>query len=280
MAVVLGQDLDVRPRLLDPRRADEDAAQRLRLALDVEVGLEAVHLPAPRVPRDLEVDEPEVVPVEHDHPGARAEIGAAELAHRLVEPVEPHQPHERRRLAARNHEPVEPVELLRLAHLDDVRAERRSIAACSRKLPWTASTPTRGGTTSLGSRAALRERATPRRGRSSRRRDPARRARGPPRRSKCVVASTIAFARASGFVGLEDARADEHAVRAELHAERRVGRRRDAAGGERHDGQPAVLGDPAARARTARAAPSPRRTAPPRAATAAAGCARTPRACA
>ena len=46
-----------------------------------------------------------------------------EPADRLVEPVEAHQPHERRRLAARDHEPVEPLELLRLAHLDDVRAE-------------------------------------------------------------------------------------------------------------------------------------------------------------
>src|SRR5207248_4887484 len=35
----------------------------------------------------------------------------------------PHQAHERRRLTTRNDEPVEPVELLRLAHLDDVRAE-------------------------------------------------------------------------------------------------------------------------------------------------------------
>ena len=48
-----------------------------------------------------------------------------------------------------------------------------------------------------------------------------------------------------GVAGLEDARADEHAVGAELHAQRRVGGRRDAAGGERDDGQAAVLGDPA-----------------------------------
>ena len=65
-----------------------------------------------------------MVPVEDDHPGAGAEDRAWELPHRLVEPVEPHQPHERRRLAARDHEPVETLELLRLAHLDDVGAER------------------------------------------------------------------------------------------------------------------------------------------------------------
>ena len=77
MAVVLGEDLDLGARVVDPRRADEHAAQRRVLALDVEVGLEAVHLPPPGVPRDLDVDEPEVVAVEHDHPGARAEDRAA-----------------------------------------------------------------------------------------------------------------------------------------------------------------------------------------------------------
>ena len=43
---------------------------------------------------------------------------------------------------------------------------------------------------------------------------------------KCVVASTIAFARSAGR-GLEDAGADEDAVRAELHAERGVRGRGD-----------------------------------------------------
>ena len=43
---------------------------------------------------------------------------------------------------------------------------------------------------------------------------------------------------------LEDAGADEHAVAAELHHERRVGRGRDAARREVHDRQLAVLGDP------------------------------------
>src|SRR5262249_58934206 len=52
-----------------------------------------------------------------------AEHGPGERAQRLVEAVEAHQPHERGRLAARNDQAVEPVELLRLAHLDDVRAE-------------------------------------------------------------------------------------------------------------------------------------------------------------
>src|SRR3954454_25103304 len=44
MAVDLGQHLDVRPRLLDPRRADEDRANRLVAVADVEVGFERVNL--------------------------------------------------------------------------------------------------------------------------------------------------------------------------------------------------------------------------------------------
>ena len=78
---------------------------------------------------------------------------------------------------------------------------------------------------------------------------------------------------------LEDAGADEDAVGAELHAERRVGRRRDAARGEGHDRQLAVLGDPLDELVRGAAAPSPRRRAPPRAASRAGGCRRRPRAC-
>ena len=62
--------------------------------------------------------------------------------------------------------------------------------------------------------------------------------------SKCVVASTIAFARLAGSPLLKMPRADEHAVAAELHHERGVRGRRDAAGREVHDRQLAVLGDP------------------------------------
>src|SRR6266516_4879469 len=51
--------------------------------------------------------------------------------------------------------------------------------------------------------------------------------------------------RARRWVGrLEDSRADEDAVRAELHAEGRIGRSRDAAGRKGDDRQPPVLGHP------------------------------------
>src|SRR5436309_2474091 len=97
MAVDLREHLDVWPRLLEPRRADEDGAQRLvavptAVSEHLQVGLEAAHLPAERVAARPVVAEAEVIAVEDDHPGARAEDRTAEPAHRLVEAVEPHQP--------------------------------------------------------------------------------------------------------------------------------------------------------------------------------------------
>src|SRR5690349_10444093 len=49
MTVDLREHLDLRPRLLEPRRADEDGPQRLVAVLDVEVGFEAPHLATERV---------------------------------------------------------------------------------------------------------------------------------------------------------------------------------------------------------------------------------------
>src|SRR5436190_2088272 len=123
VAVDLGQHLDLGPDVLDPRSADEDGAQRAALAGKLEVGLERGDLAPEGVPPHRDVDEAEVVAVEHDHAGARAEHRPIELAQRLVEAVEPHQASERSRLAARDDEPVVPVELLGDADLDDVGAE-------------------------------------------------------------------------------------------------------------------------------------------------------------
>src|SRR5437868_8425352 len=64
MAVDLGEHLDAGPGLVDPRRADEHAAERLAAA-DVEIGLEAANLAAERVALGAEIGEPEVVTVEH-----------------------------------------------------------------------------------------------------------------------------------------------------------------------------------------------------------------------
>src|SRR5262245_51382753 len=120
LAVQLREHLHL-ARIAHARRADEDAAERL--AVELEVGLEARHLPSVGIPVDLEPDEAEVVAIEQDHPRAGAEDRPLEPADRLLEPVEPHQACDRRRLAARDDQAVEPVELLRQPHLDHLGAE-------------------------------------------------------------------------------------------------------------------------------------------------------------
>src|SRR5436190_2167321 len=90
-SVVLREHLQVWPGVGDARRADEDAAQRLLLAGQLEVRLEARDLASVRVPLDLEIGEPEVIPVEDDHARTAAEDRPGKRAHGLVEVVEPHQ---------------------------------------------------------------------------------------------------------------------------------------------------------------------------------------------
>src|SRR5438094_2733641 len=123
LPIVLGQDLDVVAHLAHARGADEDAAQRPRVAVQPKIRLEARNLPAVRVAVDLEIHQTEMRAVEDDHPRARSEDGRRKGAERVVEPVQAHQTHERRRLAAGHDEAVEAVELLPLPDLDDVGAE-------------------------------------------------------------------------------------------------------------------------------------------------------------
>src|SRR5580765_8493670 len=123
LAVVLRQHFHLVPQVADARRADEDAAQRLVVVAESQVGLEARDLAAVRVSIDVQIHQVEVPAIEHDHAGTGAEYRPGEGAQGLVEAVEPHQPHEGRGLAARDDEAVEPVQLLRLADLDDVCAE-------------------------------------------------------------------------------------------------------------------------------------------------------------
>src|SRR4051812_23415595 len=82
-AVDLGEHLDAGADLLHPRRTDEDRGQRRRLAGDLELRLERRHLAPERVAPHGQVDEAEVLAVEHDHPGARAEDGPVERSERL-----------------------------------------------------------------------------------------------------------------------------------------------------------------------------------------------------
>src|SRR5438270_5193726 len=99
LAVELGQHLDTGAALLDAGGADEHAPKRRDLAVELEVRLEARDLAAVGVAVDEDVREPEVRPVEDDHPCARAEDRPAEALERLVQPVEPDQTHDRSRPA-------------------------------------------------------------------------------------------------------------------------------------------------------------------------------------
>src|SRR4051812_18569129 len=120
LAVVRGQHFHL-AHLPDARRADEDAAHRL--PVEIDVGLEARHLPAVGVAVDLEVDEVEVVAVEEDHARARSEHRAAKTPDRLLQAIELREARDRGRLAARDDETVEAVELRREAHLRHIGAE-------------------------------------------------------------------------------------------------------------------------------------------------------------
>src|SRR4029077_13713121 len=93
------------------------------LALDLDRRLEARDLPTERVALDQEVDQSQPLAIEDDHPRAGAEDRGRECANRLVEDVEAHQTHHRGRLAARDDQAVEAVELFRQAHLDPLDAE-------------------------------------------------------------------------------------------------------------------------------------------------------------
>src|SRR5262245_11807068 len=80
LAVKLRQDVDVGSEVANPRRADEDAAERLGVLAEGEVRLEARDLPPVGIASDLEVGKPEMATVEEDHPGACPEDRTAEGA--------------------------------------------------------------------------------------------------------------------------------------------------------------------------------------------------------
>ena len=168
-----------------------------------------------------------------------------ELAQRLGQPLALDAERHRGGLAAGDHQPVEPLEVLARAHRARLGAELRERPAWASKSPWRASTPIDRATAST-SRGSAAGRRPPRacRSRCPAMASPSSREAAATRSgsSKCVVASTIARARRCGIGGLEDPRAHEVALGAELHHQRGVGRGGDAAGAEQHDGQPALLG--------------------------------------
>ena len=143
MAVELGEHLDPRADLLDPRRPDEDrrAAARPRPASSRSVSNDATWRPK-ALRRTAMSTSPRWSRSSTIIPAQVPKTGPVEAADRLVEPVEPHQPRERGRLAARDDEPVEARRAARAcAPRPPRRRAARSIAACSRKFPCTARTP-------------------------------------------------------------------------------------------------------------------------------------------
>src|SRR3954454_4029497 len=127
VALDLGEHLDVVAAVLDPRRTDEHGAHGRALdAGDVEVGFEGPDLAAECVAPAGVVGEPEVLAVEHDHPGARTQhrrAGPHEVAQRLGEALAGDAERHRGRLPARDHEPVEALEVAGHAYLADLGAE-------------------------------------------------------------------------------------------------------------------------------------------------------------
>ena len=259
VAVDLREHLHPVAGLLDPWRADEDRPQRLvPEALHVHVLLEAADLAPEGVAARLDVHQAQVRAVEHDQPGAGAEHrppAAHEVPYGLLEAVglDPHA--HRRALAAGEDQPVEPIEVTGAPDLHGDRAEapqriavgleaaldcehadprpaaagspagawpRRYQPRCWSRLPSSRSLTSRPGIASPSDSEASRDRA----------------------RILVVRGGVDDRPGPRGWVrGLEDPRADEHALGPELHHQRGVRRRGEAAGGEVDHRQAALGGD-------------------------------------
>jgi hypothetical protein len=122
-----GEHLDLRPGPLDPGRPDEDRAERLLAGPGhLEIGLEALQLPAEGVATGRHVDEAEMLGVADDQPGAGTEDRLAGLvvgAQPGLQARRRDQFGDRRRLAARDDQAVEPRQPLRRTYLDRLRAK-------------------------------------------------------------------------------------------------------------------------------------------------------------
>ena len=131
LAAQPSEHLHRRPGVHDPRCPDENAANGLRLALEVDVGLEARHLPSERVARHLDIEETKVRAVEEDHARTRPEERARARRNRLLETADPHEPADRGRLPARDDEPVQPSSCSGRRTSTVSTPSCRSMATCS-----------------------------------------------------------------------------------------------------------------------------------------------------
>ena len=124
VAIHLSQHVNVFPDLLHPRSPNEHCVERL--ALEGELGLERRQLTTERVAADLDVEDTEVVPIQHDHPGAGAQdrpTARDELDERRTKPFTLHAEPDGGGLATGDHERVEPVEVRGRAYLAYLRTE-------------------------------------------------------------------------------------------------------------------------------------------------------------
>ena len=180
-------------------------------------------------------------------------LTAARRSSGSVQPLDVEQLEHRRALAAGQHQTLETVES---AGRRDLARPSRSRRRCKRLARARRSRLAAPGHTDRGRHTAadLTSRAAASSSASARGRRPGGRAsarRGPrrPRPGPWIVpvvghrAHDRATARRR-VVGLEDAAADEHRLGTELHHQRGVGGRRDAAGREVRHRQALVLGDP------------------------------------
>jgi len=126
VAVDLGEHLHAVAGLLDPGRADEDRVQGL--AFEVELRLERRKLATKRVTADTDIENPEMLPVQHDHSRTGAQhrpSTACELDERLAQTLPLHAKPDGGRLAARNYKCVDALEILPRTDLPYVDVEAR-----------------------------------------------------------------------------------------------------------------------------------------------------------
>ena len=128
MAVDGGEHLDVGACPGDPWGADEDCVDGgPGDALQLEVGLEGTQLAPERVALRDDVEHPEMVAVEHDHPGTRAEHRSPrldEVEQRPGQPLAFDAERHHGRLAAGDDHRVEPLKVGGDTDLARVGAER------------------------------------------------------------------------------------------------------------------------------------------------------------
>ena len=257
------------------------------MPVDLELGLEAGDLAPEGVAAGGRVHQPEVLAVADDHSGAGAQDRAARLRRGRGSPAPARRARSpsrswwtrRRGSPARRGRRAAPAFAPRTASAPS----ERSIRAWAAKSPWLASTPIRrrlaapgAGWRRVGGQAQAPRccSSSPSGGElgdvvAAHRLAELHRGGGDPLGVVEVGGRLDDRPRPPlGVLGLEDPRADEVALGAELHRQRRVGRRGDAAGAEQRHREPAALGDLADDLERRARAPWPRPPAPRRAATA------------